>query len=333
MPFVYVFLHTLGFAVVVHLNAYFNLREVLQHPVALAMLPLFILTCVLYTRLVSSNPGRLCTKKLDFINGDPSTRSDFFVCDGESEVRGIKKVWCDECKTMLPLRAAHCSVCARCCSTFDHHCGWIGNCVGGGNHALFNMFLYCELALLVSAACLLAASVSQQSAGRWRVDVSHSQSTDLRLRIILTGVACACLSLFALFVLRVATHHTFVAVANITSRELLRPGLVPYYQQLLRRRNGLGDLRLGSLFDEGPRHNLRLFFARSPPIEWSNPRLKPEQERSWVCRMITKLQTKLILRPHSHSEDDPEPPTKDDDDNDNDSAPHQQGMIASCLLC
>jgi hypothetical protein len=38
---------------------------------------------------------------------------------------------CEHCRTTQLLRAKHCYDCGRCVATFDHHCFWIGNCVGG----------------------------------------------------------------------------------------------------------------------------------------------------------------------------------------------------------
>lgn len=36
-----------------------------------------------------------------------------------------------------PQRARHCQICDRCCMLMDHHCFWIGNCVGLKNQKFF----------------------------------------------------------------------------------------------------------------------------------------------------------------------------------------------------
>ncbi|CAL9079197.1 unnamed protein product [Musa textilis] len=42
--------------------------------------------------------------------------------------------YCDKCSSYKPPRAHHCRVCRRCVLKMDHHCVWIGNCVGYANY-------------------------------------------------------------------------------------------------------------------------------------------------------------------------------------------------------
>lgn len=56
--------------------------------------------------------------------------------------------YCRVCRIVRPMRAKHCYTCGQCVRKFDHHCPWLGTCVGERNHRFFWAFLLMETAVL-----------------------------------------------------------------------------------------------------------------------------------------------------------------------------------------
>ena len=48
--------------------------------------------------------------------------------------------WCDMCKVFQPPTGAHCTICNVCIIGYDHHCPWMGCCVGENNLKAFAVF-------------------------------------------------------------------------------------------------------------------------------------------------------------------------------------------------
>jgi hypothetical protein len=68
--------------------------------------------------------------------------------------RKLKESWekpeeefaCETCEIPVDFSTKHCNVCHRCTEGFDHHCCWLGKCIGKVNYKEFVWFC---LALLV----------------------------------------------------------------------------------------------------------------------------------------------------------------------------------------
>lgn len=58
--------------------------------------------------------------------------------------------FCKKCDLYRPPRCHHCSICENCILRFEHHCPFVGNCIGFRNQKAFILFLmYSTWALLL----------------------------------------------------------------------------------------------------------------------------------------------------------------------------------------
>ena len=86
------------------------------------------LVFILYFILSFSNPGKMVNE----------TYKDLLdIVEKGEEVENF----CPYCLVKKKYRSLHCLICQKCVDEFDHHCFWVGNCIGKKNYTLFFIFL------------------------------------------------------------------------------------------------------------------------------------------------------------------------------------------------
>ncbi|RNF06079.1 putative palmitoyltransferase ZDHHC12 [Trypanosoma rangeli] len=155
--------------------------------------------------------------------------------------------WCCKCRLWQPLRAKHCDRCERCVRKYDHHCFWIGGCVGEANHPRFYLLLTVALAYLL---CLVPKFLRC-------FNLRDSETlTNVFLRnvvpfvLLVVGGLMLCL-VFALWVV-----HGVLLARNQTTWEFASRYRITYLCS-----------RQGNPFDHGFFWNISFLFHRGP-VEW-----------------------------------------------------------------
>ncbi|CAL1150189.1 unnamed protein product [Cladocopium goreaui] len=149
--------------------------------------------------------------------------------------------FCKVCQMHQPLRTKHCRDCGRCVRTHDHHCPWVGTCVGEGNRVYFFWFLvlqWCELLVFTVESCAFFAH-----------DGLAPPSWLRRAPLLLLGTLVKCMLL--VMVTCLVCFHSYLALANITTWESISWYNISYLKSL--------SPEDGSPFSQSIRMNLAIY--------------------------------------------------------------------------
>src|SRR6218665_241127 len=115
--------------------------------------------------------------------------------------------YCPTCYMYRPPRVSHCSSCNVCVENFDHHCPYLGNCVGRRNYRRFISFLFF---LTIYNCFILAATFAM-----FLIEVDKA-AKGRSLTLLLTTLLLAS----GLYPLAGLTgYHFFLVMAAMTTNE------------------------------------------------------------------------------------------------------------------
>ncbi|XP_071688463.1 probable protein S-acyltransferase 2 [Rutidosis leptorrhynchoides] len=124
----------------------------------------------------------------------------------------IKVKYCDTCMLYRPPRASHCSVCNNCVQRFDHHCPWVGQCIGARNYRYFILFITSSTLLCVYVFTFSLIDIIRQNG-----NFSNSFSKDV-VSVILVAYCFICVW----FVGGLSVFHFYLISTNQTTYENFR---------------------------------------------------------------------------------------------------------------
>ncbi|SBT80746.1 palmitoyltransferase DHHC4, putative [Plasmodium malariae] len=199
------------------------------------------------------------------IYGENKIHCKGFFVSGQKEVlingNFYKLKYCYTCNIYRGIRTVHCSICDNCVEKFDHHCPWVGNCIGARNYKYFVYFvfnLYILICITLGASiykltiCINSLSDKGYNSEKifihiWKI------ATDSIILIIYT-----ILTLW--FVIGLLCYHIYTIVTNQTTYEQIKT----FYQN-------------DNPFNIGVINNIKeILFTKTRPsyIDFINPRLQ-----------------------------------------------------------
>ncbi|KAL6045110.1 Palmitoyltransferase [Balamuthia mandrillaris] len=198
--------------------------------------------------------------------------------------------WCTKCEEFKPPRSHHCSDCKACTLKMDHHCPWVGNCVGHYNHKyFFNFLVFATLAmsysLLLFGSRLFSllsfmSSISQRNKRHRHSPLEMDEMTtgaeegeealasqDMPIsaaQVIVTicnFILCIpiVLSIFCLLCYQIS-----LVVSNTTTIE-------EYELRVMKKRAKRKGESFRWYYDQGFMNNLRMVFGAGSPLHWLLP--------------------------------------------------------------
>lgn len=147
--------------------------------------------------------------------GSNATSWTKLVMDMYPPGSSIRTWTCTYCNVLQPPRAKHCHDCDKCVLQFDHHCVWLGTCIGQGNHCRFWWYICEETALCLWTGIMYITYLRANISRAWWMDA---------IMILLLVTLSICL----IFLLLLLLFHSYLILTNQTTYELVRRRRIPY---------------------------------------------------------------------------------------------------------
>ena len=250
-----------------------------------------IITSVLYLiEIIStllggcSDPGIIARQRTDYYyNTNRPTLK--YVINGH--IYSLN--FCYSCSAYRPPRTSHCSLCDNCVERFDHHCLWLGTCIGRRNYRYFYFLTTCiNLSAIFQIGYSLYYIVNQSK------KLKNKENYNKLILWGFTAITLYDLLFVIFFTGKLFLLHTWLIFHNITFYENIKkkfkkiPGINPFDKYLL--------------------YTLKKIVYKIPPKSFFFPQLKlfllQMQKMEYLKNM--KIQKKNIKQEEESEEEEEE---------------------------
>ncbi|KAM9776200.1 palmitoyltransferase ZDHHC18-B-like [Syngnathus typhle] len=182
---------------------------------------LFVFVLVTLLQTTFSDPGILprattaeaidIEKQIDD-TGSPSYRPPPRTKEILINQQVVKLKYCFTCKMFRPPRTSHCSLCDNCVERFDHHCPWVGNCVGKRNYRFFYAFIVSLSFLTAFIFGCVATHLTMRAQDGQSLLYALQESPGSAVELVICFFSAWC-------ILGLSGFHTYLVAVNLTTNE------------------------------------------------------------------------------------------------------------------
>ena len=247
-----------------------------------------------------------------------------YICRGDEPLiklvhKGVYKEAkiCSTCNIVKPFRSHHCHDCGNCIYKFDHHCPWIGGCVGGRNYIYF--FIFISLLniknFFLIIFCIIHIIYIYKDIDEDKKDIKNWVSLNL-IGLIPTLITIIFIGCTMVFTIGLNIYHIKLIIGNISTKEDIKK---------------LINIYIGNTYDKGCSNNCKEFWTKHKNYE-NNYTVKELREKN-IAQKNENFDKKInstkkpMVMPYGYSKKERELLNKTRDKNSNNIKDEQKEKI------
>ncbi|CAM0903364.1 unnamed protein product [Alopecurus aequalis] len=177
---------------------------------------------------------------------------------------------CSSCGLIQPPRTKHCHDCDKCVLQFDHHCVWIGTCIGKRNHCRFWWYIF-EQAILAGWTVALY------------IQFLHLDMKECWLKGLTGLLLLVPLIIIHIVLVILVMMHTYLALTNQTTYEIARRKRISYLRGVPAKVYPFSKGICRNLYDLCLSRQKGYVLEAVPPLEELEARARPYTCRDVIC--------------------------------------------------